>query len=531
MNEGPPEGGHYGSTLVAAAFRRKEVSRLPVLWALAYVVLFAIVFFTIPFSLGDTYSHLVGPALSSWHDAFVDAFTARGREYRPFFTLGIKAAYSAAGTWLPFYQSLVLLLFAALLTVVVWLCRPVQRPRALAACVAVSCLCGLHTSRILFGFWPLNHYAVVMVMLLIAIGLAIHPRTRPHDWVFGLLMLVATLSLEFGILIVPVLTVLWWFGAPGISWRGVAAMVTAVAVYAAIRFTFGDHSGELTLWADSGFGFQNLDASALRARFGDAPWVLWIYNVAGTMLTVLFSEPRDGVYSFVESLLARDMETWQWFQVGSSTLTTLVIAAGLIRGWPWKEGRRQGVPGDKEERRQGVPGDRERDRLLVVAGSALLVFGSVLSFVYTRDRLGLAGGIGYALLLYVAIGSWLEWSGIGDRGSGIGEPGSGPTQPLVASAQPLVASAFRRKAATTVLMLVAAVWVIRGAETWFQLRDTAWDYHVEWTDRFVELGGAQNSTDLMRELRTTALSKTPADVRLDPAWTYALFERRFHRMP
>src|SRR6185503_20323093 len=140
-----------------------------------------------------------------------------------------------------------------------------------------------------------------------------------------------------------------------------AAMLAAVAVYAAIRFTFGDHSGELTLWADSGFGFQNLDADTLRARFGDAPWVLWIYNVAGTMLTVLFSEPRDGVYSFVESLLARDMETWQWFQVGSSALTTLVIAAGLVRGWPWKE-----------ERRQGVPEDRDRDRLLVVAGGALL---------------------------------------------------------------------------------------------------------------------------------------------------------------
>jgi hypothetical protein len=508
---------------VVSAFRRKEWPGIPFLWALVYVALFAIVFFKIPFSLGDTYSHLAGPALSSWRDAFVDAFTARGREYRPFFTLGIKAAYGVAGTWLPFYQSLVLLLFGALLTLVVWLCRPVGRTRGVAACVAVSCLCGLHTSRILFGFWPLNHYAAVMVTLLIAVGLAMHPGTRRHDWVFGLLMLVATLSLEFGILIVPVLTLLWWFGAPGISWRGVAAMLGAVAVYGAIRFTFGDHSGALTLWADSGFGFQNLDANALRARFGGAPWVLWIYNVAGTMLTVLFSEPRDGVYSFVESLLARDMETWQWFQVGSSTLTTLVIAAGLVRGWPWKE-----------ERRQGVPGDGARDRLLVVAGGALLVFGSVLSFVYTRDRLGLAGGIGYALLLYVAIGSWLDR----DPGPGTRDPGSAPTQPLVASAQPHVAStqphvasAFRRKVATTLLALVAAVWVIRSAETWFQLRDTAWDYHVEWTDRFVELGGAQNSTDLMRELRTTALAKTPADVRLDPAWTYVLFERRFHRMP
>jgi hypothetical protein len=125
------------------------------------------------------------------------------------------------------------------------------------------------------------------------------------------------------------------------------------------------------------------------------------------------------------------------------------------------------------------------------------VFGSALSFVYTRDRLGLAGGVGYALLLYVACAALLEKA--------------------------------PRRLAVGVVTIVAALWVVRSAETWFQLRDTAWDYHVEWTDRFVELGGARNSTDLMNELRTTALARTPVDVRLDPAWTYFLFERRFHR--
>ena len=453
-------------------------SRIPLIWALTYVVLFALVFFKISWSLGDTYSHLAGPAMSSWRDAFVDAFTAQGREYRPFFTLAIKTAYAAVGTWLPFYQSLVILSFAALLACVVWLCRPVGKSRVVAACVGISCVCGLHTSRILFGFWPLNHYAAVMAAILVAIVMTLTPRTKHYDWIFGVLMLVATLGLEFGVLVIPVLITLWWFGAPGISWRGVAATLAAAAVYLAIRFTFGDHSGELTLWADSGVGFQSLDANTLRARFGDTPWLLWSYNVAATVLTVLFSEPRDGVYSFVESLLAHDMETWQWFQVGSSALTTLVIAVGLVRGWPWKT----------------------RDRLLVVAGCSLLVFGSALSFVYTRDRLGLAGGFGYALLLYVALASWLETAGAG-AGSRI---------------------------ASSVVTVVAALWIVRSAETWFQLRDTAWDHHVEWTDRFVELGGAQNSTDLMKSLRATALEHSPADVRLDPAWTYFLFERRFH---
>jgi len=94
--------------------RESALWRVPLLWSLLYVVLFAIVLFKISWSLGDTYSHLAGPALSSWRDAFVDAFTARGREYRPLFTLGIKAAYEAVGTWLPFYQALVLLSVAGI---------------------------------------------------------------------------------------------------------------------------------------------------------------------------------------------------------------------------------------------------------------------------------------------------------------------------------------------------------------------------------------------------------------------------------
>jgi drug/metabolite transporter (DMT)-like permease len=175
------------------------------------------------------------------------------------------------------------------------------------------------------------------------------------------------------------------------------------------------------------------------------------------------------------------MESWQWFQVGVSTLTTLVIIGGLVKGWPW----------------------RERDRLLVVTGCALLVCGSALAFVYTRDRLGLAGGIGYALLLYVACASWLE---------------------------SVRAYGWQRRIAPALVTLVAVLWTVRSVELWFQLRDTAWDYHVEWTDRFQELGGT-NQTDLMRELRAKGLEQTPPDPRRDPAWTYLWFERRFHRSP
>ena len=457
---------------------RPALARAPFAWALGYVALFGVPFSTIAWSLGDTYSHLARPALASWPRAIADAFTS-GREYRPLFDLAIKASYEAAGTWLPFYQTSVLLLFAALLILVVWLCHPVGTPRAIAACVAVSCVSALHTSRILFGFWPLNHYAVAMVCVLLAIALALHSATRRCDWLFGPLALVAMLSLELGALIAPLTLVLWWFGAPGIGRRGVLSVLAGTAIYVTVRLMLAEYSGE-SLYADTGFGFQTVDAASLRGRFGESPWLLWIYNVASTFLTIVASEPREGVFSFVESLLAHDMESWRWFHVGLSSLTTAVIAGGLVRGWRWQD----------------------RDRLLVVAGCALLVFGSALGFLYTRDRIGLAGGIGYALLLYVAVASWLERTAV----------------------------RWQRTVVTGVIAALAAAWLIRSAEMYFQLRDLAWDYRTEWTERFEELGARQEQTALLNQLRTAALAKMPADPRRDPAWTYVLFERRFRRV-
>jgi hypothetical protein len=95
----------------------------------------------------------------------------------------------------------------------------------------------------------------------------------------------------------------------------------------------------------------------------------------------------------------------------------------------------------------------------------------------------------------------------------------------------LPAAGWRRTAAAGGLAVLAAAWVVRSGETLFQLRDTAWDYHLEWTARFEEKGGStEERTDLFMTLQQEALRRTPADPRVDPAWTYTLFERRFARL-
>jgi hypothetical protein len=145
----------------------------------------------------------------------------------------------------------------------------------------------------------------------------------------------------------------------------------------------------------------------------------------------------------------------------------------------------------------------ERDRLLVAAGLALIVLGSGIGFLYTRDRVGLWAGTGYAMLVFVALAAMLEQM-----------PRSG----------------VRHAATIGLVSTLAVAWTTRTAETYAQLRDTAWDYRLEWTDNFEALGGpSQPQTELLTSLRAGALSKTPTDPRQDPAWTFALFERRYDR--
>jgi hypothetical protein len=119
----------------------------------------------------------------------------------------------------------------------------------------------------------------------------------------------------------------------------------------------------------------------------------------------------------------------------------------------------------------------------------------------TRDRIALSAGVGYCLLLYVALAAMLEH---------------------------VRASAWRHTLALGLVGVIGVGWIGRSAEAYFQIRDMAWDYHLEWTARYADVGGpAQPQGPLITSMRSMALSRTPADPGFEPAWTYTLFERRY----
>jgi hypothetical protein len=463
-----------------AGSARSPISWIPIAWTVACLVVLGVAFLAVSWPYVDLHNNLREATSWGWGRYVRYAFS-RGIEYRPLLTLAIKGAYDIVGLHLWVYQLLVLAQFAAALALLLWAFQPRDSRHGLAAALALSCVVGLHTSRIFFLFIPLNAYSGALLLLLLALVLALEARARAYDWVLLPLTFVGLFTLESSLLIVPLIVALWWRKAPGVSWRGVAAMLTAVVLYLGVRFWFGGPASLASSYVGSGLGFSQATPETLRNVFEHAPWLFWVYNVIASVLTVIASEPRAGVYELVASILRGETPFWQWLHVVSSLLTTALIAAALYLYRPLSD----------------------RDRLLRLAGFVLIMFGSGLGFLYTRDRIGLSAGVGYALLLYVALTVMF------DR---LQETGG-----------------WRRASVVGLVCALALAWNLRVVEAYVQLRDTAWDYHSEWTERYADLGGSQPQTELLTALRDDALRSMPGDPRRDPAWTFALFERRFSR--
>lgn len=441
----------------------------------ALTAVLAVPFADVPLSFIDVYSNLSLADELPWDATLRQAFGA-GVEYRPLLTLANKLAYDTIGLELWVYRAIVLLEFAGLLSVLLFLFKPVGGARALGAAVALICLTGLHSSRILFNFNPLNAGSAILVAILLIAVWAMESSARRRDYLYFPIVLVMTLTLESGLLLVPVLGALWLVRAPGITVRGVIAAVLGAAVYVAIHLGLGAPLAAAS-YTHSGLGFSAASPEQLDATFGGWLWLFWIYNVVATIFTVAFSEPREGTYAFIASLMQGGAPTWKWLHVVSSVTTSALILVAFPR-----------------------VGLSPRDRAVAAVGVALIIGGSALGFLYTRDRIALPVGVGYAMLLYVALSR------------------------LLAAAS---ATAARRTAVTAAVSLLTVMWLVRDAELYWFLRDLAWEHHREWSVRFESIRDNQPVTDLMLVLQALALERKPPDPAASPGWSHRLVERKF----
>ena len=451
----------------------RDGAKIPYVFCIVVTLLLGNAFRAVRWSYVDNNVTLSAAAdTRSWHEFFSDVFT-KSVEYRPLLDIGTRVAYKVVGLKLGIYKILVVLEFALILMTLAAVFGARGWQRVTAALLALSVVVGLHTSQILFLFVPLNAYAASILLVLIAALLALTPRFSRFEWVLLPLTLAALWWLEIGVLIVPMVAVAWLMKAPGVTWRSVISTVLGLAIYVIARLGF---SPGLPLDSpETGLGFSSIGPDESARLFANAPWLFWLHNIGATLMSVLASEPRAGRFQFIESLLRGNVPLWMWIHVLSSLTTTAMVGIILL----------------------SIRSRPHRDRLIAAFGAVLLLGGSVLGFLYTRDRIGLPVGFGYAMLVYVVVSALLErpvprWKMI-------------PMAMLVGA--------------------LGACWLIRVGNMYVALRDTAWDYRQEWTRD--EANAAVGQNPIVASLRAAALKRVPADPRRDPLWTYKIFQRRY----
>ena len=330
---------------------------------------------------------------------------------RPLRIAQIKALFDLANGQ---YYRLVYRGFHALLIVLlIWLfvrALPIESPLdGAAAAVALTVLIGLHT---FLGFlreaFPINHFLEVAVLVLLALNLTLSngglPRAGSRGWLIdllaGLTFVFAALTLESGVLIWVVIATAWILGLRGVSTRGLVFVTALLAGYFVLRFWYLETGLPSLTERTSGFFLERLEPSEIEQRFGDRRLVFYAYNVVASILSVLFSEPRDGLFVATRAWRGGDVHPQASLTVLSSVAMTLTMVWAAVH--QWRRGSALGRSGH-----------------LVVIAAVILVANAVLSFSYTKDDIIAVAGMFYAFAAFAAVRAALEYAQAGGlvRGS------------------------------------------------------------------------------------------------------------------
>jgi hypothetical protein len=225
----------------------------------------------------------------------------------------------------------------------------------------------------------------------------------------------------------------------------------------------------------SGYGTRVIEPRELVERFGSNPLPFYVYNVIASVMSVLLSEPRSGVFPSAVSI-AGEPDPAMIVNVASSVLATSVIAGyGWTRRGAWMAHRFD-----------------HRDRLVLLF---VMVLGAnaVLSYAYTKDVIMSPAGGFYALALFVAV-----------------------QQLLIAKRRTLQRAAWM----AALCAALGAGWSIRYVGMHMNLRQAAlavrneWAYAEQWFEEQNADVTQPRTQDLIRTLEHDAIIAHPAPAAL-----------------
>jgi dolichyl-phosphate beta-glucosyltransferase len=421
--------------------------------------------------------------------SIVDTFWAAAYNaayLRPLRIVQIKVIFDAAQGhyWLAFRGAHALTMVACLL-----LFTRALRVRTVAdlcaAGFALTVVVGLHTFRsTVQEAFPINHFLEIAVMALVMVNLT---QARPRlivDAIALVTFIVASLTLESGLLVWVVAVTAWLLGMRGVSRRGVVAMTVLLAGYFVLRFGVLSVGTPGLIERSSGYFFEVLEPSELERRFGDRLVVFYAYNVVSSALSVLASEPQSGVFVTTSAWLNDRLTAGLALTFLSSLVTTGLIAVAAVIVL----------------RRYRVSDASDR---LILLFAVVLAANATLSYAYTKDDIMSVSGFFYGLAAYAAIRLLIVRVG--------------PTQRLVAATL------------TTVILATGMAWSVRSLSIHHVARTYAFKTRNDWASqpgnwkRSGRWPDDVRSQQLITTLRNDALSMPAPNPHFEPLWMARLW--------
>jgi hypothetical protein len=428
----------------------------------------------IPVQVSDSYGNLLAASGRTLGELVYDQFHARGF-LRPFLWAHIRVVYDLSGgnyyTWFRgWHVGQVVVLTILFLRLV----RPRTAAGAAAVTIGLAALIGIHTfaGTILEAF-PINAYMTILICCFLAADLALGPPRWWRDVAAAVLLVFAALSVESGLLIAVVLVAAFLSGARGVSRWGIAAVVLLVAGYLALRFAVLEVGTPGLTERSSGFGFAILEPDDLERRFGQHPGVFYLYNVGTALLSMLFSEPRAGVWSATRNFLYGDELSIALV----ANLAASLLGTGVLIWYGWRR------------RPDWMARRFTRDDQLVAIFVAVTLANAAISYTYTKDVILSPAGIFYAAALTVAVKALIETATIS-------------------------ASRLRVAMLTMFMVVLSGAWAFRAVAMHIALRSTAvvvrkeWVYVDDWLDK-QGLKPDAAGIALKQRLQTDAISTHP----------------------
>jgi hypothetical protein len=450
--------------------------------ALAWAATIGYFLLHVPFDVSDNVIPLTMLQGSSLKTLFLQTATLSGFT-RPGGWATSKIIFESSGNPYLAFRIVNVATIAGVMLLVVRLLRIDVAERWAAALLCLVAIVGIHTFHDAVRETPLNHHLIVPLLLLAVVVLSTGTPRWWRDALVIALVAYAALLVELGLLAWLCVVGAYVLGWRGITWRAVLACTAVIAVYFVLRFSLLNVGAPGLSERSSGFGLRVLDPPELQARFGANPLPFYAYNVAAAGFSVLFSEPRAGVFRLVSQLLAGDVAVGTAINVVTSTTTTAVMI--YFAASRWHQWIRRKFSDD--------------DRLFLLA-VAVLAGNAIISFPYLKDVVMNTGATFYALAMFpcvVALLAKLE-------------------QPAIPAA--------RAGGIAALLLVLSLGWTVRGALFFVDLRASAYKFQNSWESVYDWLATQNNppltpsQRALVDRLRAEFSDKRIPRAYLDPDW-------------